>query len=112
MDVEWAKVLANARILQVIACNDTRAAVVAELPQALLSKKIVAPIDVRFVSGKTAAGSTPATIGSRPRRGPSRGSWSRFPKPKQPPLGRVGTPGVRASRAWRSPRTCVAKRWM
>jgi hypothetical protein len=46
-DPEWAKVLANARILQVMVWNNARAAVVAELPQAPASKKIVAPIDVR-----------------------------------------------------------------
>jgi hypothetical protein len=46
-DPEWAKVLANARILQVMIWNNARAAVLAELPQALASKKIVAPIDVR-----------------------------------------------------------------
>jgi hypothetical protein len=49
VDAEWANVLANVRIIEALVWNDTRAAVVAELPQALSRKKIVAPLDVRFL---------------------------------------------------------------
>jgi beta-lactamase regulating signal transducer with metallopeptidase domain len=49
VDPEWAKVLHNARIREVLVWNMTRAAVIAELPQELSSKKIVEPIDVRFL---------------------------------------------------------------
>jgi len=49
VDAEWANVLPNARIRQVIVWDDARAAVVAELPQTLSSKKIVAPMDVRLL---------------------------------------------------------------
>jgi beta-lactamase regulating signal transducer with metallopeptidase domain len=48
-DPEWATVLSDARILQVMVWNNTRAAVVARLPQGLSSQKIVAPIDVRYL---------------------------------------------------------------
>ena len=56
MDTEWAKILANARILQVIVWKNysgRRAGGTAPAPS---SKKIVAPIDVRYLSGRTAAG--------------------------------------------------------
>ncbi len=49
VDPEWAKVLANARIREVLVWNMTKAAVIAELPQELSGKKIVEPIDVRFL---------------------------------------------------------------
>jgi hypothetical protein len=41
--------LSDARILQVMVWNNTRAAVIARLPQKLSSQKIVAPIDVRYL---------------------------------------------------------------
>jgi beta-lactamase regulating signal transducer with metallopeptidase domain len=47
-DPEWARVLLNARIRDVIVWKDTQAAVIAELPQGLSSKKVVASIDVRY----------------------------------------------------------------
>ena len=46
-DPEWAKVLLQARIREVVIWNMTRAAVIAELPQGLSGKKVVQPIDVR-----------------------------------------------------------------
>ncbi len=46
---EWAKVLSDARILGVMVWDNSRAAVMARLPQELSSKKIVAPIDVRYL---------------------------------------------------------------
>jgi beta-lactamase regulating signal transducer with metallopeptidase domain len=46
-DPEWVKVLANARIREVLVWNMTRAAVIGELPQELSSKKIVEPFDRR-----------------------------------------------------------------
>ncbi|MGE5294753.1 MAG: M56 family metallopeptidase, partial [Solirubrobacterales bacterium] len=49
VDPEWAKVLANARIKEVLVWNMTKAMVIAELPQDLSSKKIVDPFDVRFL---------------------------------------------------------------
>jgi hypothetical protein len=45
----WAKVLANARIREVLVWNMTKAAVIAELPQGSSDKKIVDPFDVRFL---------------------------------------------------------------
>jgi hypothetical protein len=48
-DAEWAKVLSNARIREVLVWNMTRAAVIAELPQEPSGKKIVDPIDVRHL---------------------------------------------------------------
>ncbi len=47
VDSEWAGVLSNARILRVMIWNDTRAIVLAELPQTFSGKEIAAPIDVR-----------------------------------------------------------------
>jgi beta-lactamase regulating signal transducer with metallopeptidase domain len=49
VDREWANVLNQARILEVMVWKDTRAAVTAQLPQELSSQKIVAPIDVRYL---------------------------------------------------------------
>jgi len=46
-DPEWLKVLANARIREVLVWNMTKATVIAELPQELSSKKIVEPFDRR-----------------------------------------------------------------
>ena len=46
-DPEWAKVLLQARIRDVIVWKDEQAAVIAELPQGLSGKQIVASIDVR-----------------------------------------------------------------
>ncbi len=48
-DAEWAKVLSNARIREVLVWNMTRAAVIAELPQEPSGKKIGDPIDVRHL---------------------------------------------------------------
>jgi beta-lactamase regulating signal transducer with metallopeptidase domain len=48
-DPEWAKVLSYARILEVMVWDNTRAAVMAQLPQGLSSQKIGAPIDVRHL---------------------------------------------------------------
>ena len=47
-DPEWARVLLNARIRDVMIWKDTQAAVIAELPQGLSSKKIGASVDVRY----------------------------------------------------------------
>jgi beta-lactamase regulating signal transducer with metallopeptidase domain len=47
MDPEWAKVLQNARIREVIVWNMTRAAVIAELPQGLSGKQAAEPVDRR-----------------------------------------------------------------
>jgi len=47
-DPEWAKVLLNARIRDVIVWKDTQAAVIAELPQGFSSRQIVASVDVRY----------------------------------------------------------------
>jgi len=49
VDPEWAKVMANARIREVVVWNVTKASVIAELPQELSSKKIVDPFDVRYL---------------------------------------------------------------
>ncbi|MEN6334489.1 MAG: CARDB domain-containing protein, partial [Phycisphaerales bacterium] len=49
VDPEWAKVLANARIREVVVWNVTKASVIAELPQELSSKKIVDPFDARYL---------------------------------------------------------------
>jgi hypothetical protein len=49
VDPEWAKVLGNARIREVVVWNVTKAAVIAELPQELSGKKIVDPFDVRYL---------------------------------------------------------------
>ncbi len=48
-DPEWANVLRYARIIEVMVWDNTRAAVMAQLPQGLSSQKIVAPIDVRYL---------------------------------------------------------------
>ena len=49
VDTEWAKVLLNARILEVRVWSRTRAMVAAELPQEFSSKIIRKPIDVRHL---------------------------------------------------------------
>ena len=48
-DPEWAKVLGNARIREVLVWNMSKAAVIAELPQEVSSRKIVDPFDVRYL---------------------------------------------------------------
>jgi len=48
-DPEWAKVLGHARIVEVLVWDDTHAAVLAQLPQGMSSRKIAAPIDVRYL---------------------------------------------------------------
>ncbi len=47
-DPEWARVLLNARIRDVVVWKDTQAVVVAELPRGLSTKEIVASIDARY----------------------------------------------------------------
>lgn len=49
IDPEWAKIMGNARIREVMVWNLTKAVVIAELPQELSSKKIVDPFDVRYL---------------------------------------------------------------
>lgn len=49
IDPEWAKIMGNARIREVMVWNLTKAAVIAELPQEMSSKKIVDPFDVRYL---------------------------------------------------------------
>jgi len=46
-DPEWAKILRNAHIREVMIWNMTRAIVIAELPQGLSNKKVTEPIDRR-----------------------------------------------------------------
>jgi beta-lactamase regulating signal transducer with metallopeptidase domain len=48
-DSEWARVLHYARIIEVMVWDSARAAVMAQLPQGMSSRKIVAPIDVRYL---------------------------------------------------------------
>jgi hypothetical protein len=55
VEPEWAKVLLNAKILEVQICDNNIAAVIAELPQEFSTKPIRKPIDVRhlkFENGK------------------------------------------------------------
>jgi|GEM_PF-3374424 len=49
VDPEWPKVLSNARIREVVVWNMSKAAVIAELPQDVSSKKIGDPFDVRYL---------------------------------------------------------------
>ncbi|MEN6385625.1 MAG: M56 family metallopeptidase [Phycisphaerales bacterium] len=48
-DPEWSQVLLNAKINEVRIWNNKKAIVMAELPQSFCSKKIKAPIDVRWL---------------------------------------------------------------
>ncbi|MGD0551089.1 MAG: M56 family metallopeptidase [Sedimentisphaerales bacterium] len=49
VEPEWAKVLLNAKILEVRTCENNIAAVMAKLPQEFSSKQINKPIDVRHL---------------------------------------------------------------
>jgi hypothetical protein len=49
VEPEWAKVLLNAKILEVRICDGNTAVVMAELPQAFSAKPIQKPIDIRHL---------------------------------------------------------------